>query len=298
MERNKQGFTTIAVDLAKETAKNFLMGMPSVRRWRLQRPRTAPTNDNIIEFLDNYAFASVRRLHKYVGDFTGKSVCEIGAGDYLTSGLSILAAGAKSYAVIDRFPGDYYGEQAKFWYKNIEKNWSQAFPGIPWDESLDAENFPENNMERIKLISEPIETAETEEKFDIVCSFQVGEHVTDINAFADIHNRILKPDGVGLHRVDYGPHDCWFYYRDPLTFLRFPDFIWQLTGSNRGTPNRRRHHEFMEAFRKADLDVEIVEQNSFDKDEINFKNLHKKFQAMPEESLEVGNGIYLLKLSK
>lgn len=270
------------------------MGIPSIRRLRLKRPRTATSYSNTDEFLKTYAFNSLNILREYVGDLRGKSICEIGAGDYLTSGLSILASGASRYTVIDRFPGDYYGKQAKHWYKQIQESWQRFYPEIPWDPALDAENFPENRADKIELINEPIETAETKHKFDVICSFQVGEHVSDINAFAEIHGRLLKNDGVGLHRVDFGPHDCWFYYRDPTTFLRFPDFFWHLASSNRGTPNRRRHHEFMAAFARADLNVEILKLEFFEETAINFQLMNKKFVTMPRDSLLVGTAIYRL----
>ena len=294
MERNKTGFLNIARDLTEETAKNFLMGIPAVRRKRLERPRTTDSNSDTDEFLAHYAFQSVNLLLEHAGDLRGKSVCEIGAGDFLTSGLSILAAGAANYTVIDRFPGDYFGAEAKRWYQEIEKSWARFYPAIPWDKTLDAENFPENNRDRVELISEPIETAETNGKFDIVCSFQVGEHISDIDAFAEIHRRLLKPNGVGLHRIDFGPHGCWFSYRDPTTFLRFPDFVWRQTGSNRGTPNRRRHHEFLAAFERAGLNIEIPLLEYFDETTIDFRRLDKKFRAMPKDSMLIVTGIYLL----
>lgn len=294
MERNKTGFVNILRDLTTETAKNILMGIPAVRKKRLTRPRTTASHMDTDEFLKNYAFSSLNLLLEHTGDLRGKSVCEIGAGDFLTSGLSILAAGAPNYAVIDRFPGDYFGDEAKYWYQKIEENWARFYPATVWDKTLDGKNFPENNHDRLELISEPIETAQTNQKFDIVCSFQVGEHISDIDAFAEIHQRLLKPNGVGLHRIDYGPHGCWFSYRDPTTFLRFSDFVWKQTGSNRGTPNRRRHHEFMSAFERAGLNAEITLLEHFDEKTINFERLDKKFRGMPRDSMLVGTGIYLL----
>jgi hypothetical protein len=51
---------------------------------------------------------------------------------------------------------------------------------------------------------------------------------------------LLKPKGIMVHRVDYGPHDVWRSYPDS-TFLRIPEALWQAMGSNRGYPNRVRH---------------------------------------------------------
>lgn len=294
MERNRSGQFNIAKDLAVQIAKNILMGSSAVRRWRLKRPKTATTYSNTDEFLTNYAFGSLELILEHYGDLNGRSVCEIGPGDYLTSGLSILAAGASHYCVIDRFPGDYFGEAAKSWYREIEKNWHRFFPGLPWPKTLSAETFPENAKDKLELIGAALESATASQKYDLICSFQVAEHVTDIDAFAEIHNRVLNDAGVGLHRVDFGPHDCWFYYRDPGTFLQFSDSVWKLTGSNRGVPNRKRHHEFLAAFERAGLNVEILLLEHFDRSLMDTKKLNKKFLAMPLESVLTGTAIYRL----
>lgn len=280
-----------------ETAKNVLMGSAAFRKWRHTRPRAFSVYTGSDEQLERYAFLALNMLRKYVGDVKGKSICEIGAGDFLTSGLSLLAAGASKYAVIDRFPGDYTGEAAKQWYRGIEEKWAQAYPEIPWAKDIKAEDFPEKYEDRLELIRQPIETAQTSSKFDIVCSFQTGEHISDIDAFCEMNKRLLeKPNGVALHRVDFGPHDSWFSYHDPLTFLRFSDAAWNLTGSNRGVPNRFRHHEFMAAFERAGLAVEIAFSHDFKEETIDFSRLHKRFQAMPRESILLGTAIYLLRV--
>lgn len=294
MERNRTGQLNIAKDIALQIAKNFLMGSAAFRRWRLKRPKTATTYSNTDDFLENYAFASLNLILEHAGDLTGKSVCEIGPGDYLTSGLSILAAGASRYCVIDRFPGDYFAEAAKRWYREIEQNWSRFYPNLPWDKTVAAEHFPENARERLELIGEPLESAKTSQRYDLICSFQVGEHLTDIDAFAEVHDRVLNSGGVGLHRVDFGPHDCWFRYRDPGVFLRFSDRLWELTGSNRGIPNRKRHHEFLEAFERAGLEVEVLFTDHFDKSLMDLEKLNRKYLQMPIDSVLTGTAIYRL----
>lgn len=294
IERNRTGSFNVARDLAVEIGKNLLMGSAAFRRWRLKRPRTANGAEDIDLFLQNNAFTSLSLLLEYGGDPSGKSVCEIGAGDYLTSGLAMLGAGAARYGVVDRFPGDYFGDTAKRWYRAIEDRWEEHCSSIEWNTSISSEGFPENCSDFLELVGEPLETAEVKNRYDIVCSFQVGEHVSDINAFANIHNRVLADDGFGLHRVDFGPHGVWFTYADPGTFLRFSDAVWNRTGSNRGVPNRKRHHEFLEAFEKANLNVEVLFLDHFDRSKMDLNRLDKKFLAMPLDSVLTGTAIYRL----
>jgi len=292
MLRNRTGQLNIAKDLTVQIAKNLLMGSAAFRRWRLKRPKTATAYSSTDDFLRNYAFGSLDLILQYSGDLSGKSVCEIGPGDYLTSGLSILAGGADHYCAIDRFQGDYFGEAARQWYKEIERNWSRFYPKISWPEWLSAEGFPNNVLHRLELIGEPLESAGTSRKYDLLCSFQVGEHITDIDAFAGVHQRVLHDGGIGLHRVDFGPHDCWFYYRDPGVFLRFSDTVWNLTGSNRGIPNRKRHHEFLVAFERAGLNVDVLFVDHFDRSLMDLDKLDRRFLEMPLESVLIGTAIY------
>ncbi len=297
MNKNKSGAISIYKDILTEIVKNGLMGLSVVRRWRQKRPRAGVYYTGDSAELERFAFCGLNYLTQYVGDIRGKSVCEIGAGDYLTSGLAMLAAGASRYAVIDRFPGDYQSTIAKKWYLGIEENWSHTYPEKIWADDLKAVDFPENYWNRLELIGEGIETADTGSKFDIICSFQVGEHITDIDAFAEMHRRMLKkPDGVALHRIDFGPHDIWNFYKDPLTFLRITDWLWKLTGSNRGQCNRFRHDEFVAAFERADLVVDVVFTDSYKEQIVNFDLLDTKFRNMSRESVLVGTGIYRLSL--
>ena len=298
MERNRTGTLNIYKDFLKEIGKNVLMGSTAFQNWRSTRPRAGAYFTGSDDELERYAFLGLNMLRKYVGDVKGKSICEVGAGDFLTSGLAMLAAGASRYAVIEYYPGDYESDSAKRWYQGIEAAWSRIYPDTAWAEYLKAADFPENYGDRLEILKEHIETVQTKNRFDIVCSFQVGEHILDIDAFAEANKRLLEKDGVALHRVDFGPHDCWFQYRDPMTFLRFSDAAWKLNGSNRGVPNRFRHHQFMEAFDRHGFDVEIVFRSDFDESKVDFSRLAPRFRQMPRESLIVGTAIYLLRLKR
>lgn len=282
-------------DIIKEIGKNFLMGIPAFRKWRVTRPRAGAQFTGGDKEIERYAFSGLNMLLEYLGSVKGKSILEIGAGDFLTSGLALMGAGAESYGVIDNYPGDYYGATAKQWYRAIEEKWAHFYPDIAWAKGLNAADFPEKYADRLELIAKPIETSSTKKRYDIICSFQVAEHISDIDAFAEMHNRLLETDGVAVHRIDYGPHDCWFYYKDPLTYLQFSDSVWKLSGSNRGTPNRFRHHEFLAAFERANLEVEVPYIDNFKEHKINFDKLQPRFKKMPHESLLVGTAVYILR---
>ncbi len=284
------------MDVLKEACKNFLMGIPQFRSWRLSRPRTHVVftgQEELAERLERYAFYSLRRLREIVGNVENLSIVEVGPGDHMTSGLAMLAAGAASYTVIERFVGDFSSPDAKESYLEIEKAWPDFFPETPWPDYLKAENFPEGYEERVKVWPIPIEEVTAERQYDVVCSLQVGEHVSDLESFAQMTARLMAPGGVAMHRVDFGPHGCWTFYRDPLTFLRFPNWLWSLMGSNRGTPNRHRYHEFRAALERAGLKVEVTGLELWSEEIVRQARLNKRFQGMPLDSLVIGTAIFI-----
>jgi hypothetical protein len=290
--------TRITRDVAVEIAKNASMAVPLVRTWRLRRPRTAAVFDGSDKHLERYAFAPLRHLLRLQGSIQGLSIAEIGPGDYLTSGFAMLAAGAASYTAIERFVGDYTGPVAKDWYRAIEARWPGTFAGMAWPDDLHAGWFPESYQGRVEVVDLPLEQYRPTRRFDVVCSFQVGEHLSDIEAFAQLHRHILAPGGIAVHRVDFAPHDRWEAHEDPLTFLRPPDWLWTLMGSHRGIPNRLRHHEFCAAFERAGLTVVKTELETFDPRRIDRSRLAPRFRGMPEDSLRVASAIYVCRVAE
>jgi hypothetical protein len=281
---------SVLKDVVRESAKNTLMGVPAVRRWRINRPRAGA--EFLPSLLERYAFQAVRETQQVIGSLQGKSIVEFGPGDTLSAGLALLAAGASSYTSLDRFVPDYSRPEAKRWYQGVRDGWRLAFPGCQWPADIDVAAFPEGYPDRVSHIAGAVEDVSGQSgTFDIVMSWQVGEHVEDIQAFANLTAAMLEPDGVAIHRVDFGPHDCWRSYRDQWMFLRFPSVLWRMMGSNRGYPNRRRHHEFVAAWDAAGLTVELPDTTQFNVNRIG--PLRGQFASMPASSLMVQDAVYV-----
>lgn len=236
-------WTTVLVEIAK----NLAMAIPVVRKIRARVGRTIVTIPQK-KHLERYTFDLLRAVES-AGGVSGKSVLEIGPGDNLVTGLAFLAAGAKSYTAIDRFPGAYASPTAREWYRLLSANWPDEWPA-----DLDPDVFPDDQRVATKAVS--VEGAEDIGKFDIVCSYHVGEHVSDIAAFAELTKRSLYPGGVGVHVVDFGGHQ-WNRFGDPFLFLKFPTLVWDLMGSARGECNRVRFREYADCFRSTGLRVDV-----------------------------------------
>jgi len=284
-------------DVVIDVGKNLAMGIPSVSRLRLSRQRTSTALTNSDEYLERYAFQTLRRVLRCREGVTGSRVAEIGPGDHLATGLSILAAGARTYTCLDRFPGSYSNELAKRTYRAVRENWPVKFPWLPWPRWLDESRFPEEYPERVKTIALSVERITVNEPCDLVCSYAVAEHVQDIAAFARVTCDLLALDGMAIHVVDFTQHSMWPYLDDPYMFLRFPDWLWRLIGSNRGLMNRYRFDEFENVFTGVGLNVE-VSGRVVDKDLANPQSLCPKFRSMPMESVKTREATFILRKSR
>jgi SAM-dependent methyltransferase len=276
---------TVTREAAVEIVKNAAMAIPAVRALRMRKPRAGTRFTGDGEELELVVLQAFRSVVDNAGCMDGKRVLEIGPGDHLTVGIALLAAGADTYTSIDRFVGDYSRIEGKEWYAGIKAVWPRFSSTRAWPSWLDAADFPEAYHDRVRTLDLPVEAARGIGRFDVVCSFQVGEHVTDINAFAQATAEMLEPGGVGVHRIDFGPHGAWRKFDDPLTFLHVPESFWRLMSGNRGLMNRYRVHEHVAAMERAGLDVQIVSARTLEISARQLASLPAEYRQMPRESL-------------
>ena len=277
---------------AREVVRNLAMGIPAVRRLRMTRPRSTAAFNGEISALERYAVLGLRCLLRCGVDPVGRTILEIGPGDNLVSGLSMLAAGAKRYVGIDRFGYAYESREAAVWYRALAENWS-SLSARPWPEWLAVDRFPKGYPSQVEAAQMEIENAAPLGKFDIVCSFQVAELVRDLTAFIRVTNESLETDGVAVHRVYYGPHGRWALLPDPLTFLRLSDRQWSMVSSNRGLSNRYRANEVRAALEAAGFSVELRETTTYADSEIAWQLLAPRFRSMPREAVLVRDETYV-----
>ena len=188
------------------------MGIPPIRKARLRYARTVDADPVEQERRVQTQIAFFKRA---VGSFAGKVVAEIGPGDAIPLASYVLDEGAIRYIAIDRFMGAFVEER----------------PGI--------------QIHRVSIE----EGANV--KADIIVSYNVLEHLSDLRTAFRNMERILNPRGVMAHRIDYGPHDVWTQHPDKFFFRTFPGWLWRIMGSNRGYPNRVRHTEVMRLLEEA-----------------------------------------------
>ena len=209
--------------LAREVVANLVMVVPPLRAWRVRRGRTT----NMCTAADE-ARLDRQRTAWYLTNlgesrFRGATVVEVGPGDTMPFAAHALRLGAARYVAIDRF----------------------------------ADAWREPSDRRITLVPRPIEALpdDLSSVADLVVSFNVLEHVSNVTLAFRQMARLLVPTGVMLHRIDYGPHAHWRQHADPTAFLRVPELLWRAMGSARGYPNRASHEQMVGAAREAGLTV-------------------------------------------
>lgn len=244
--------------VTRELAANAAMGIPAIRRRRILKGRTIgiPVDTKARLVMDQFAFF-IDAIG--AGNIKGKVVVEIGPGDAIPLAPLFLAAGAARYVAVDRFLGNIYGPRALDLYSavvNIASAW--LIEGLERLYKLDrCDSISEliRMPNRVRLCRTPIERPDESlvAQANYIVSFNVCEHLSHLPRALDGMRSMLSPDGFMIHRVDYGPHDIWQTYRNPLSFLTVPRPLWGLMTSNRGCPNRVRHAELMAMVRALGL---------------------------------------------
>jgi SAM-dependent methyltransferase len=131
----------------------------------------------------------------------GRHVLEVGSGATNSLGLALLAAGASAVTCLEPFiPLDVRQDE------RLRAELAARHPGLP--------------LSRLRRCTDP--AAVPDASVDLVVSNSVLEHVTDPDAlFADL-SRVLTPDGLMVHMVDYRDH----FFKYPYQFLKFSRPVW------------------------------------------------------------------------
>jgi SAM-dependent methyltransferase len=236
--------------IVRELAANAAMSVPSIRDARVKRGRTAPGS---LEAKARMIRSQFEFFMDAIGTngIRGKTVLEIGPGDAVPLAPLFLRAGARRYVALDRFLGDVTNERAL-------DLCHVALAGAP-PEIGDRATLRRllQTPSRVTLIKAAIEDEAplNARGADFIISFNVCEHLGDLRKALRNMTALLAPGGRMIHRVDYGPHDVWEGYDNPLAFLTVPQPLWRMMSGSRGCPNRTRHAQLVSMARALGLQV-------------------------------------------
>ncbi|MBI3765260.1 MAG: hypothetical protein HY277_02000 [Ignavibacteriales bacterium] len=244
--------------------------------------------------MTRFAFAALDMIFQHfpVPRLAGATVVEVGPGDAVALGIPLLALGAASYYAIDPFMGNVNSHNARRLYQRVAEELPKRY-AIHANVVPSPETFPKaHECRSVFLYREGIEDYPSfglSEKADLVFSHGVGAQVAYVQSFALASYEFLKPGGIAIHRVDFGPVGCWRRHKNPLTFLAVAEKAWQFANSHRGLSNRVRFHELLGLFQDVGFQVTVEIRERFRREDVLevYPHLPTRLKISPIESLEV-----------
>ena len=230
-----------------------------ILRLNSPRPRMLPLSD-YKKNLD-YDQNILNTLSELSGDyhlFENKKILEIGPGPDLLLGLLTLESGAESYSAIDYFP--VLSAPLSF-YENLKKDLrapkalravENILSSLPADKPIDS---PEINYQILGIEK----LLETKNKYDLIFSKDVLEHVDDLNSAFRAMRASLIAGGRMIHKIDFQTHTSFIQDKDRLNFLRYNNYIYNNFVKFKGGPNRLRLPEVISLAKANGFEIEKIQ---------------------------------------
>lgn len=214
-------------------------------------------------------FAKIDELVTAHGGWTGRRVLECGPGDSLGVGLLALAAGASSYCAIDRFPVEFdMASERRVFQILLDGMDGESRARVEAAIELLADGYRVRDGRLTYFNSISLEEASrrfAQERFDVIFSNAVLEHVGDLESSLRSMRELLVPGGVMLHDVDLRSHQR--FEKHPLHFLEYSPSLWRAMTSNTGEPNRCRLPAYLAILQHLGFeDVQVRVTQRFDED--------------------------------
>ncbi|MEX2758101.1 MAG: class I SAM-dependent methyltransferase [Candidatus Sigynarchaeota archaeon] len=228
------------------------------------------TNEAIIFIKDVFTrYLNVAKLHE--SDIIGKKILEIGPGDNLCVALSFISAGAKSVTCIDRFYSKRDVRQQLAIYSAFRETLN-AERKVLFDSACKIQAkrviINERLLKYVHGVSFEDFSRNTSERFDLIVSNAVLEHLYDLPKAINAMYDLLVPGGMIVHVVDLTDHKM-FSPKAPLFFLTVPQRLWRVIGRESDCPNRHRLSDYISICKKCGfVGIVYVVVTEFDRDAV------------------------------
>jgi SAM-dependent methyltransferase len=179
-------------------------------------------------------------------DLAGQRVLEVGPGDNLGVAMRFVHAGAAEVVALDRFITTQNPEKNDLIYRALS-------------ESLGVLEFPRDRIRPVYNVA--IERADEHfepESFDLIVSRAVLEEVYQIDRAFSVMNRLLRPGGALIHKIDltdYGLFSRKGFH--PLEFLTIPNAVYALMARYSAIPHRHRIDYYRDKMRTLGYDASL-----------------------------------------
>ncbi|MGA1860496.1 methyltransferase domain-containing protein [Azospirillum sp. 11R-A] len=177
------------------------------------RPRSVKGIEESVDYALVVGKNYISQLGIIPGGLKGRTVLEMGPGSDFGPALLLASAGAK-VSIIDRFVAEWQDDYHRPLYTELRKRWP-GDPG-PFDAVLAAGGY----HPVITVYDCAIEDMTEDQKFDVIISNAVLEHMRDIKQAVANMARITNPSGWGFHQIDFRDHRD---FSRPLEYLLYTD---------------------------------------------------------------------------
>lgn len=212
------------------------------------------------------------------------AMLEIGPGDSMASGIAAHALGARRTVLIDA--GDYATREPSH-YDAILAHLAERGYSIP------RPNGPDNiaallDACTVRYFTQGVDSLAKipSSSIDFCFSNAVLEHIAkaEFERLAREMQRVLRPNGVCVHRVDFMDH-----LGGGLNNLRFREQTWEgpLFAKSGFYTNRIRPMAMRELFEAAGFHCEVTRAERWPVVPIDRRALAQPFQSLPDEELRI-----------
>jgi len=156
-------------------------------------------------------------------DLKDAVACEIGCGDCFAAADMMLGLGARHVHLVEFQPLELSHEHLAAISRMSGKN------GLPnRGEIVEDGNPPHLAAAKATYHQGLLEDTRIPEKVDLLYSFDVLEHVEDLDGFFSYCGEVVKPGGYMLHKFDLSGHGLFEDPMPPLDFQTFPKWLFDL----------------------------------------------------------------------
>jgi cyclopropane fatty-acyl-phospholipid synthase-like methyltransferase len=208
---------------------------------------------NGVDFAASHYLDICRFYLKHLGnaEIAGNRVCEIGGGDSLASADMLLALGATHVDLIETATITADATQ-----REVLRRCAEAGDLPNRNNVLDASG--EIDPAKVTVIPKYLEEIAGDARYSVMVSYDVLEHVEDVQGFFLNCHRLLLPGGVMLHKIDLSGHSFLEDPIPPLDFQTYPDWLYNLMYSKYRRATRNLQGQFLDVIRSLGFTIEEI----------------------------------------
>jgi SAM-dependent methyltransferase len=187
-------------------------------------------------------------------EIAGKRILELGPGYHMGVPLLFAAHGASLVAGLDKFVPFQTGPYFREFYSRLRDTLSEKEKG-DFDNAIQLQPRIALQGSRVQYIYRKELPGVVNElgsgSFDLIASNAVIEEMYDPEPIFQAQDRLLRPGGLMVHKIDLRDYGMFTKYGFPaLEFLTVPEWAYRHMAESSGQPNRRRVNYYRDVARR------------------------------------------------